>query len=329
MRAAGRRQARLRERVLPPAARPPSERGPRRPPPHPAAPPPRLPPHRAPASHPWAPLQPRGPRARRPRLRAAGVRGGPGRAPRGRGGGVGVGVRRGRGGAAWLNATARRPPGPGLRVTCTASGLARSSIRSLPAACSALGPGSRPRESSRVTQDSLGSSVAASRRSRGQRGVTKDVRSGSRAWAPRTPAPALLPSVRRGRLATCCQAGARRDSILVTSQRLPDFFKKAAGQSTEFKRLVQISQVQSGKGPQAGYGVPRPGPSHLLSWPEIGRKGCLVGLKVLFHFFIGSQRSSELCLCPFALLCPVRGLHRPACRPPTGCTADSALPAQA
>lgn len=40
MRAAGRRQARLRERVLPPAARPPSERGPRRPPPHPAAPPP-------------------------------------------------------------------------------------------------------------------------------------------------------------------------------------------------------------------------------------------------------------------------------------------------
>lgn len=106
MRAAGRRRARLRERVLPPAARPPSERGPRRPPPHPCRSPPHPPPHGAPASQPRAPrqpspaLRPPGPsrppppppdlgRPRRPGRRSLGTR------RRGRGGRAAVPGRRG------------------------------------------------------------------------------------------------------------------------------------------------------------------------------------------------------------------------------------------
>lgn len=102
--------------------------------------------------------------ARRTRFRSGGARGGPGRAPPGRRRGVGVGARRGAGGAAWRSATARRGPGPGLRVTRIASGLARSSIWFLPAACSAGGPGSGSREeSSRATQRLPGSWDSVSR----------------------------------------------------------------------------------------------------------------------------------------------------------------------
>lgn len=79
-----------------------------------------------------------------------------------------------------------RGPGPGLRVTRTASGLARSSIRSLPAACSTGGPGSGSREErSRATQGLSGPGCSLGDRRR--------ARSGSPALCPGRPRPRWSP----------------------------------------------------------------------------------------------------------------------------------------
>lgn len=148
-------------------------RGPRRPP----ALPRRLPlspPPRAPASRPWAPRQRprslRSPRPSRPHLSplplARGACCSSGRAPGGhrrRVPGLGSTEGPGRRGLAERH-RARGGTGRGLRVTGTASGLARGSIRPLPAACSAVALGSAPEEASfGVTQLLPGSSDLASR----------------------------------------------------------------------------------------------------------------------------------------------------------------------
>ncbi|XP_036904172.1 uncharacterized protein LOC118988532 [Sturnira hondurensis] len=221
-----------------------------------------------------------------------------GRAPRGHRCGVpvGWGARRGPGGAAWRNDTAREGPSPGLRVTGTASGLARSSIRSLPAACSAVALGSAPEEESfRVTRLLPGSSDLASRLSRVHpRELT--TRAPNQRLCPGDGHPARFAFRHRGRSArpwlwpwfleqgTDCTARPRgirfwrclRDcpTCLATSQRLSNFSKRAAGRPTEAERLVQRPDVRSVTD-FLSQGLP------TYSRPEIAWKWCCVLARIV------------------------------------------------
>ncbi|XP_030172987.1 translation initiation factor IF-2-like [Lynx canadensis] len=211
----------------------------------------------------------------------------------------------------------RRGPGPGPRVAAAAaSGLARGSARSPPAACSAVGPGVALQKEVAGSPSGLGRGPSEAPEGGvgggggGGGAGTDAARSASRACAPGDALGPSKPSALRGRparpAAQPAPGGIRVRRHLGDG---PTFSKRQLGGLRSPSASFAFRKFQVGEDLGLHLGLLKPGPLRPTLGPKAPPERVLVALSVVFTFLTRARRSAGLCphwpLASWALGCRV------------------------